>query len=281
MQTQLNEFIAAHQRLFVLTGAGISTGSGIPDYRDRHGAWKQQKPMEYRDFIASHAARQRYWTRSFFGWQRFGEASPNAAHFALARLEQLGRLTATVTQNVDGLQQRAGSRDVIELHGSLASVACLGCAATLPRASMQRQLRERNAWLSGLTAEPLADGDAWLRVDESRLDIPACDACGGILKPSVVFFGESVPPARVQRCREALADSDALLVVGSSLMVFSGFRFVREACQRSIPVVAINQGVTRADELLRHKFEMDCGPALAQALGRIDPGYAASAMVSA
>ena len=276
MQTQLNEFIARHERLFVLTGAGISTGSGIPDYRDRHGAWKHQKPMEFRDFIASHAARQRYWTRSFFGWQRFGEANPNAAHLALARLEQLGRLTTTVTQNVDGLQQRAGSRQVIELHGSLANVACLGCAATLPRASMQQQLHERNAWLAGLTAEMAPDGDARLRVDESRLDIPACHDCGGILKPTVVFFGESVPPVRVQRCRDALAASDAVLVVGSSLMVFSGFRFVREACQQSIPVVAINQGVTRADDLLQYKFEMDCGAALTQALGRIDPGSAES-----
>ena len=278
MENRLDAFLANHRRLFVLTGAGISTASGIPDYRDRDGAWKQQKPMEYRDFVATAAARQRYWTRSYFGWQRFGDAQPNAAHRALARLESSGRLAATVTQNVDGLQQRAGSRAVIELHGSLASVECLDCGATQPRAEIQRQLRTRNPWLAELRGELAPDGDAHLPdAAAARLDIPACAGCGGVLKPAVVFFGESVPKARVQRCREALADSDAMLVIGSSLMVFSGFRFVREACDLDIPVVAINRGRTRADDLLLHRFDTDCAAALEQALQRLGPLLADSA----
>jgi len=278
MDHSLKQFVDSHERLFVLTGAGISTGSGIPDYRDRNGAWKHQKPMQYSDFVASHAARQRYWTRSWFGWQRFSQARPNAAHRALARLEQLGRVCATVTQNVDGLQQLAGSQRVTELHGSLASVSCLTCGDTLARASLQEALRERNPWLTGLQGELAPDGDARLQgIDATRLQVPACSACGGVLKPAVVFFGESVPALRVQQCREALASSDALLVVGSSLMVFSGFRFVREACQLGIPVVAINRGRTRADELLQHKCEADCAVALTQLLRGLDPQFVISA----
>jgi NAD-dependent SIR2 family protein deacetylase len=278
MDNRLKQFIAAHERIFVLTGAGISTASGIPDYRDRHGAWKHQKPMQYSDFVASHAARQRYWTRSWFGWQRFSRARPNAAHHALARLEQLGRLSATVTQNVDGLQQLAGSRRVTELHGSLATVSCLACGETLSRADMQRALGEHNAWLPGLQGELAPDGDAELQgIDATRLQVPVCHACGGVLKPAVVFFGESVPPPRVQQCRAALASSDALLVVGSSLMVFSGFRFVREASQQGIPVVAINRGRTRADELLLHKFDADCALVLKQLVCELDPQFGISA----
>jgi NAD-dependent SIR2 family protein deacetylase len=271
MDKRLQQFIISHERLFVLTGAGISTASGIPDYRDRHGAWKQQKPMEYRDFVATHAARQRYWTRSWFGWQRFSQARPNAAHHALASLEQFGRLSTTVTQNVDGLQQLAGSQRVIELHGSLATVSCLSCGEALERETMQAALQERNSWLSGLQGKLAPDGDAQLQgVDTTRLQLPACNACGGILKPDVVFFGESVPTLRVQQCRAALASSDALLVVGSSLMVFSGFRFVREACQQGIPVVAINRGRTRADDLLYYKCEEDCAVALKPVLRELD-----------
>lgn len=278
MSEQLNEFIASHERVFVLTGAGISTASGIPDYRDRAGEWKHQKPMEYRDFVATHAARQRYWTRSWFGWQRFSQARPNAAHYALARMEQLGRLTATVTQNVDGLQQRAGSRQVIELHGSLDQVICLSCGSSVERIQMQQALSERNSWLAGLVGEMAPDGDAQLRdIDDSWLQVPDCEACGGSLKPSVVFFGESVPRERVQQCHDALARSDAMLVIGSSLMVYSGFRFVREACRRGIPVAAINRGKTRADDLLDHKFDLDCTAALEQVLRAIDPEFAAPA----
>jgi NAD-dependent SIR2 family protein deacetylase len=272
MDDRLKQFVDSHERIFVLTGAGISTGSGIPDYRDRHGAWKHQRPMEFREFVASHAARQRYWTRSWFGWQRFSRAQPNAAHLALARLERLGRLSATVTQNVDGLQQLAGSQRVTELHGSLATVSCLSCGETLARVAMQEALGERNPWLPEQQGELAPDGDAEVHgVDAARLQVPGCNACGGVLKPDVVFFGESIPPQRVQQCRIALGGSDAMLVVGSSLMVFSGFRFVREACQQGIPVAAINRGRTRADELLQHKFDVDCALVLTGLLRGLDP----------
>ncbi len=270
---RLTEFFASHERIFVLTGAGVSTDSGIPDYRDHSGEWKHQKPMEYRDFVGSVAARQRYWARSYLGWQRFSRAAPNPAHQALAGLEQLGRLAHTVTQNVDGLHQRAGSRLLTELHGSLSSVDCLDCGGSFARSNLQQALLERNPQLALLSGEIAPDGDARLRdFDETRLDIPACGSCGGIIKPAVVFFGESVPPARVQQCRDALAGADAMLVVGSSLMVYSGFRFVREAAQLGIPIVAVNRGRTRADELLQFKFELDCATALGASLAQLTRG---------
>lgn len=278
MSERLSKFIAGHERLVVLTGAGISTASGIPDYRDDDGAWKHQKPMDYRDFVSSLGSRQRYWSRSYYGWQRFSEAQPNRAHLALARLEEMGRLQLTITQNVDGLHQRAGSRRVTELHGSLDGVVCLDCGAALPRASMQRELLRHNPELASVSGSLAPDGDAQLQgIDVAQLGVPDCDSCGGILKPAVVFFGESVPAARVQQCRDAIADCDALLVVGSSLMVYSGFRFVREAAQQGIPVVAVNRGVTRADGLLQEKLELDCETALAAALHRLDPALAESA----
>jgi NAD-dependent SIR2 family protein deacetylase len=274
----LHQFIAAHQRLFVLTGAGVSTASGIPDYRDERGEWKQRQPMDYREFVGGHAARQRYWSRSYYGWQRISEAQPNAAHHALARLERLGRVRHTVTQNVDGLHRRAGSQALTELHGSLQSVDCLDCGTSLARASMQQALKQLNPQLVPQRASIAPDGDAQLHdIDESTIEVPGCPACGGILKPAVVFFGESVPAERVQHCRDALAESDALLVVGSSLMVYSGFRFVREAARMGIPVAAVNRGRTRADDLLQHKFELDCASALDDALRLLDPRHADSA----
>ena len=272
MSSLLTEFIAGHERIFVLTGAGVSTASGIPDYRDDSGNWKLQQPMEYREFVERHEARQRYWTRSFIGWQRFRHARPNRAHQALARLEQLNRLTRTVTQNVDGLHQRAGSRQVTELHGSLATVSCLACGAAIERVSMQQRLSERNPLLTELSARIAPHGDAYLNgFDASGIDVPGCTSCGGILKPQVVFFGESVPAARVEECFDALASADAMLVVGSSLMVYSGFRFVRAAQRADIPIAAINLGKTRADELLTLKIRLDCATALNSVLTKIDP----------
>ena len=270
MNPKLQEFFATHERIFVLTGAGISTASGIPDYRDERGDWKHRKPMDYRDFVARPGARRRYWARSYVGWQRFVQAQPNAAHAAVARLEELGRLSHTVTQNVDGLHQRAGSRQLTELHGSLASVACLDCGGTAPRADMQRRLLALNPILADLSAEAAPDGDARLEHSiERELRIPACDACDGVLKPEVVFFGETIPKPRVARCFDALADSDAMLVVGSSLMVYSGFRFARQAHQANKPVVAINRGRTRADDLLSFKVEQDCAAALDEVLAQL------------
>jgi len=197
MFSALVDFIARHERLFVLTGAGVSTASGIPDYRDETGEWKHQKPMEFREFVSSHRSRQRYWARSLIGWQRFRQAQPNPAHRALARFEQQQRLVRTVTQNVDGLHQRAGSQNVTELHGSLATVECLGCAAVMPRAILQQQLLAANPLLAYWSAPAAPDGDAVLSgYDETEVRVPDCKACGGILKPAVVFFGETVPAAR-------------------------------------------------------------------------------------
>ena len=278
MSSLLKEFFTEHECIFVLTGAGVSTASGIPDYRDDRGDWKHQQPIEYREFVDQHKARQRYWARSYIGWQRFNHARPNQAHQALARLEQHGRLTHTVTQNVDGLHQRAGSRQVTELHGSLATVGCLDCGAVIGRASMQQQLRERNPVLADLTARIAPDGDAYLDdFDASRVDIPACAVCGGILKPRVVFFGESVPAVRVEACFDALASADAMLVVGSSLMVYSGYRFVRAAHRAGIPITAINRGKTRADALLTLKIKLDCATALHSVVGEFstDAGFPA------
>jgi NAD-dependent SIR2 family protein deacetylase len=267
MIASLTDFITRHERIFVLTGAGVSTASGIPDYRDEKGEWKHQKPMEYRDFVASHRARQRYWTRSFIGWQRFQHARPNPAHTALAQLEQQGRLVLTVTQNVDGLHQRAGSRRVTELHGSLASVVCLGCDSVIPRATLQQQLLAGNPVLAQLSAQLAPDGDAVLSgYDESEVHVPDCKACGGTLKPAVVFFGETVPAARVESCFKALRRADAMLVVGSSLMIYSGFRFARAAAQAGLPIAAINRGKTRADELIALKLETDCATTLTAAI---------------
>jgi len=284
MSSLLTDFIARHDRIFVLTGAGVSTASGIPDYRDDRGNWKHQQPMEYREFVERPEARQRYWARSFIGWQRFRHARPNQAHQALARLEQLKRLTHTVTQNVDGLHQRAGSRQVTELHGSLATVGCLACGVAIERASMQQQLGDRNPLLAELSAQIAPDGDACLNgFDASGIDVPGCISCGGILKPQVVFFGENVPAARVEQCFDALASADAMLVIGSSLMVYSGFRFVRAARRADIPVAAVNLGKTRADELLTLKVRLDCAKALNSVLSKIDPdaGLAAKAKCDA
>ena len=270
MNPGLREFFATHERIFVLTGAGISTASGIPDYRDESGDWKHRKPMEYRDFVDRPGARRRYWARSYVGWQRFVEAQPNPAHAAVARLEQLGRLSHTVTQNVDGLHQRAGSRKLTELHGSLSSVGCLDCGGVAPRTEMQRRLLALNPMLADLSAEPAPDGDARLEhAVEAELQVPGCDACGGVLKPEVVFFGETIPRTRVEQCFEALDRSDAMLVVGSSLMVYSGFRFARQAHQAGKPVVAINRGRTRADDLLSFKVEQDCAAALNDVLAHL------------
>jgi NAD-dependent SIR2 family protein deacetylase len=272
MSALLSEFIEHHQRVFVLTGAGVSTASGIPDYRDDDGVWKNQQPMQYRDFVDRPAARQRYWARSYTGWHKFNQARPNTAHQALARLEQLDRVAHIVTQNVDGLHQRAGSQRVTELHGSLAKVVCLACDATMPRASMQQNLLDLNPVLADLSAQQAPDGDARLNdFDASGINVPVCQTCGGTLKPQVVFFGETVPDVRVQECYDALSGADAMLVVGSSLMLYSGFRFAREAHQAGIPIAAVNRGKTRADEWLRLKIRQDCGTALERAVQQIQP----------
>jgi len=267
--TDLVDLVRAHPRLFVLTGAGCSTDSGIPDYRDNAGAWKRKPPVDHRDFIADAAVRRRYWARSLIGWQHFGRASANAAHHALAQLEARGHITCLVTQNVDGLHQAAGSRAVIDLHGRIDRVMCLGCGVRLPRADFQAELGRRNpAWLA-LRAQAAPDGDADLEADFDDFDVPPCARCGGILKPDVVFFGDTVPMDVVRTAMDALAASDAVLVAGSSLMVYSGLRFVRAAAALGKPVACVNLGRTRADELFACKVEGPCGgvlPELSRAL---------------
>ncbi|MBY4733190.1 NAD-dependent protein deacetylase [Cupriavidus pauculus] len=260
----LADFVQRHPRLFVLTGAGISTDSGIPGYRDEQGRWQRSAPMTISAFMSGHAARQRYWARSMVGWPVAAAAQPNVSHRVVARLGDAGRVSALVTQNVDGLHQRAGSRDVIELHGSIGKVICLSCATRYERADIQRWLWQHNPDFRDIDALPAADGDAHL---ESPLfdnfAVPICNVCEGVLKPDVVFFGESVPRDRVQAGRAALDASDAMLVIGSSLTVFSGYRFCLWARERGIPIAALNLGTTRADPLLTLKVAAPIGPALA------------------
>ncbi|AOK07225.1 NAD-dependent protein deacetylase [Burkholderia sp. AU28942] len=259
----LHSFVERHPRLLVLTGAGISTDSGIPGYRDRNGQWMRSPPIQLHEFLGSDAARRRYWARSMIGWPVVGRAQPNRSHAALARLGRSGRIERLVTQNVDGLHQRAGSSDVIELHGGIHGVTCLDCGAHHPRATIQTVLETDNPELLGAQAEPAADGDAhleWAAFDTFR--IPACPACGGLLKPAVVFFGENVPRERVALASQALDAADALLVVGSSLMVYSGYRFCVWAQAQQKPVAALNLGHTRADPMLTLKLEARCAPAL-------------------
>ena len=260
----LQDFVERHPRLFVLTGAGISTDSGIPGYRDENGAWKRSPPVTLQEFLGSIASRQRYWARSTVGWPVVAQAQPNAAHRALAQLEAAQHVRTLVTQNVDGLHQRAGSGDVIELHGSIGQVACLDCGTHHTRASIQQTLIDENPALLDVIAEPAADGDAHLEWhDLGSFRVPACPSCGGLLKPAVVFFGENVPKPRVEAATRALDAADAVLVVGSSLMVYSGYRFCVWAQKMGKPIAAINLGRTRADPLLSLKVEAPCGDALA------------------
>jgi NAD-dependent SIR2 family protein deacetylase len=264
MGNQLKTFIESHRRLFVLTGAGCSVNSGIPDYRDANGDWKHTQPVRFQAFVAEEATRRRYWARSMIGWKRFGAALPNDAHRALAGLEANNQCEILLTQNVDRLHQAAGSRAVIDLHGRLDLVRCMSCSSAGPRAEFQNDLVGLNAGWVGLEATALPDGDAQLeQTDFSDFAVPPCAACGGVLKPDVVFFGESVPRDQVEAAQRHLEEADAMLVVGSSLMVYSGFRFVQAAARRGIPIAAVNIGRTRADDLLMLKVEERCETALA------------------
>ncbi len=257
-------FVASHPRLLVLTGAGCSTDSGIPDYRDTNGDWKRAQPVTFQAFVGSLHTRQRYWARSIVGFRKMRGVQPNDAHRALAVLEARGRVELLVTQNVDGLHQAAGSRSVVDLHGRIDAVRCLACDARVARDLFQVELTRRNPAFAELDAFGAPDGDADLdHVPFDSVDVPACNACGGLMKPDVVFFGEGVPPDRLQRVTTALDTSDAMLVVGSSLMVYSGFRVVKAMSERGKPVAAINLGRTRADDLLALKVEANCSAALA------------------
>jgi NAD-dependent SIR2 family protein deacetylase len=260
-------FLVDHPRLVVLTGAGISAPSGIPTYRDRQGSWQHRAPIQEQDFLVDEQTRRRYWARSRYGWPLMRDALPNRAHHALAEMESQGRIELLITQNVDSLHERAGSRNVLDLHGAVGRVLCLTCGATHCRDSIQEQLDSDNVWPVHTGHTPRPDGD--MEIPDALLEqliLPKCPLCGGDLKPDVVFFGGTVPRASVAACHEALERGDALLAIGTSLMVFSGFRFCRRARELGKPVVLVNPGITRADELAQFKLPSLAGPLLAGTL---------------
>jgi NAD-dependent SIR2 family protein deacetylase len=260
---RLLEFVDRHPRLFVLTGAGCSTESGIPDYRDDAGEWKRRPPIMFQQFVGNEHARKRYWARSLVGFRRMRHARPNDAHHSLASLERRGQIVQLVTQNVDGLHQAAGSQNVIDLHGRIDTVRCLTCNSRSSREALQRELERRNPAFTSFDAVEAPDGDADLDdVAFETFDVPCCDLCGGLLKPDVVFFGEGVPGERVRRAMAAIESCDAMLVVGSSLMVYSGYRFATAMADAGKPIAAVNLGRTRADDLLTFKIADSCARAL-------------------
>jgi NAD-dependent SIR2 family protein deacetylase len=262
--SSLADFIDRHRRLFVLTGAGCSTSSGIPDYRDAEGQWKRGQPVTYQAFMREEKIRRRYWGRSLVGWRRIHAAKPNDAHRALARLEARGKIELLLTQNVDRLHQAAGSARVIDLHGRIDLVRCMDCERRSPRDELQDELARLNGGWLDLDAGQAPDGDADLEgADFSSFAVPSCRRCGGVLKPDVVFFGENVPRDRVDAASRHLDEADAVLILGSSLMVYSGFRFVERAASLGKPAAAVNLGRTRADGLLALKAEEACESALA------------------
>lgn len=256
--------------VLVLSGAGISTESGIPDYRGEGGSLSRHTPMTYQDFTAGAQARRRYWARSHLGWRTFGRARPNAGHRAVAAFGRHGLLSGVITQNVDGLHDAAGSEGVVDLHGSLARVVCLSCGAFTSRGELARRLEEANAGFEPVAAGINPDGDADL-TDEQVEDfvVVSCTVCDGILKPDVVFFGEAVPPQRVERCRELVREAASLLVLGSSLTVMSGLRFVRQAAEAGKPVLIVNRDPTRGDPHAVTRVALPLGTALTTMAGRL------------
>jgi len=268
---QLAQFLQRHPDALLLTGAGISTASGIPDYRDPDGVRRGNAPVQGPDFRRQEAVQRRYWARSMVGWPVLARAAPNPGHLAIARLAQRRQIGGLVTQNVDGLHQQAGSTAVTELHGSIHAVVCLACRADFPRSTIQDMLEHDNPQLLGATATPAPDGDALLEPSQlATFHVPRCPHCGGTLQPDVVFFGDGVPAARAAEAERKMREAGALLVIGSSVMVYSSFRLCRMAAETGKPVAAINLGMTRADHLLAFKTEapaQDILPALAAMLG--------------
>ena len=263
------------QRKFaVLTGAGISTSSGIPDYRDREGVRRGRQPMMFQEFLNTPQARRRYWARAMLGWPRVRAASPNAAHVALATLESKGLIGRIITQNVDTLHSQAGSEDVVELHGSLHWVLCLDCHQRTERDQVQLTLMTHNPYLAGVDAVQAPDGDTLLDPGfEERFEVPYCPHCHGTrMKPDVVFFGENVAAPTAAKALARVEKAEGLLVIGSSLMAFSAFRLCRAMVDQGKPVIAINLGKTRADELLDCKIERPCELLLPRLVKRLSQG---------
>ncbi len=259
--------LLAGRPLVVLTGAGLSTDSGIPDYRGPNSPGRL--PMTFQEFVSGPAAQQRYWARSHLGWGRMKKAAPNTGHLALARLDP----SLLITQNVDGLHEAAGSRRLVALHGRIAEVVCLGCRTTSPRTVLQARLAALNPGYADRHADVLTRPDGDVELDDTGdFVVPGCEGCGGVLKPDVVFFGENVPAARVERCYaavDALPETEgALLVAGSSLTVMSGFRFVRRAAGAGTPVVIVNRGATRGDEHATYALDVGCSEFLVELQAR-------------
>ncbi|MGC0372821.1 NAD-dependent protein deacetylase [Streptomyces sp. SAI-229] len=254
----------------VLSGAGLSTESGIPDYRGEGGSLSRHTPMTYQDFTGSERARRRYWARSHLGWRTFRRALPNAGHRAVAAFGRHGLLSGVITQNVDGLHQAAGSEGVVELHGGLDRVVCLSCGDVSRRRELARRLEEANAGFAPVAAGINPDGDADL-TDEQVGDfrVVPCAVCGGVLKPDVVFFGENVPPRRVEHCRALVREATSLLVLGSSLTVMSGLRFVRQATRAGTPVLIVNRDPTRGDRHAVTRVALPLGTALTTVADRL------------
>lgn len=263
----LARWLESRQRVLLLTGAGCSTDSGIPDYRGPQGTWKRHRPIQFSEFVASADRRRQYWARAFAGWAFFRDARPNAVHHGLAALQQRHDLPLLVTQNVDGLHQAAGSTHVLDLHGSLHRVVCLGCGLVRPRHAFHHELALHNPGFNPEAAATAPDGDHALEPHQTLgFVVPPCLACGGVVKPDVVFFGESVPPAAVAVAMETLAQCDGLLVVGSSLTVWSGLRFARRAMEQGAQVAVLTRGQTRADAWATLKLDGWAAPVLTQML---------------
>ncbi|MGW4527643.1 NAD-dependent protein deacetylase [Amycolatopsis sp. NPDC004378] len=263
--------VVARRRVAVLSGAGLSTESGIPDYRGETGSLRRHTPMTYDEFVTSAEGRQRYWARSHLGWRTIARADPNDGHRAVTALREGGYLGGVITQNVDGLHQAAGVPDAVELHGSLDRVICLGCRRTSPRAELDRRLRAANPAFDGAATRINPDGDVELAEDVARrFTLVPCAECDGVLKPDVVFFGENVPRPRVEQCYRLVDDAGALLVLGSSLTVMSGLRFVRHAAAAGKPVVIVNHGETRGDRYASVRVDRPLGRALTELAARLD-----------
>ena len=264
----LQTFLQSYPRTVVLTGAGTSLASGIPTYRDHEGRWQHSEPIKHQEFLQSSAARRRYWARSVHGWPAIRDAKPNRAHQALALMERKGQIETLITQNVDRLHQRSGSRKVVDLHGRLDQVRCLDCSALYCRQQIQQQMTTEDPPLSSPAGARRPDGDLDLPAAMEQLNrVPDCARCGGLLMPDVVFFGGTVPRARVDSCMAALERADGLIVVGSSLKVYSGFRFCRRASELGKPLAILNTGATPADVLAQCKLTSDCGALLAAVSG--------------
>lgn len=263
MTIALQQFLTKHPKWLVLTGAGVSLSSGIPTYRDEKGEWQRSKPIQHQEFIQRAYVRRRYWARSLLGWSTVALAEPNRAHFALAELEQRGQIELLISQNVDNLHQRAGSQKVVDLHGNLSRVVCLSCGTVSSRAELQKIMHQANPHFAELVAETRPDGDANVEGEIiEQFKPPYCAVCGGDLMPDVVFFGGTVPTKRVETCMQALEQADALVVIGSSLKVYSGYRFCVKAKELNKPIALINPGWTRADELAQLKITEPCATVL-------------------